>query len=657
MKKGVSMDLKIKTYEKFIKHRVSSKFIVGMIFCLVALLLITTSIMFKLSVKSNSALERELIYREYANQLIDSSDYLTDKAYYYVSTGEKKYYDDYFVELEQTNTMESAVEGLINLGITVEEQEIITATQELSEKLTLMEIEAFQLVDTGKGEEAQKLIFSEEYEEYVNKIHNNFDALKKGIEVRVAAEGDQVVFLNKITLWISVLVVIGTTIGIILLLSTLLRITKENDIDPLTGVLNRNKYKQRIISLIDKEPTKFGALLFCDIDNLKFINDCYGHNNGDKCIQATANVLREFSVYNSILVRPSGDEFIVYIHGFSSQEEMVSIINHNLEKAKNTFFKTSLNVNEKVRFSTGIAIYPTDTNNVEELIKYADYAMYKMKKNSKGEAGYYDGTSSDKELILAKNSGVLNEFLENEAVKFALQPIVDANTFDVYGYEVLMRPTIETLKSPMMLLELAKIESKLDKVERLTMKKVFELAEQNKEKLGNCKIFINSIADQVLSDKEFAEYVDRYPDILKNVVLEIIEQESVDYNILNRKTEMFKKEGALAAIDDFGSGYNNENSLLCNDYDIIKVDMNLIRNIDIDSRRQYIVNSLIVFSNTHNYKILAEGVETAGEARTLREMGMHYLQGYFIGKPSFEINGISQEAKNFLDEEKRNNKN
>ncbi len=76
--------------------------------------------------------------------------------------------------------------------------------------------------------------------------------------------------------------------------------------------------------------------------------------------------------------------------------------------------------------------------------------------------------------------------------------------------------------------------------------------------------------------------------------------------------------------------------------------MNLIRNIDTDKRREQIVKSIISFSNTHNYKILAEGVETENEVRKLRSLGIHYMQGYFFGKPEMEIKGISEEAIRFL---------
>ncbi len=646
------MNNKYKTNMVKVKeHKKDIKFLVIMIFCLILLLLATTTFMFQRAVNSNTVLEREMDFRNYGNQLVDASDLLTDKVYYYVTTGNKKYYDEYFYELEVAKNMDEAVEGLLSIGVTKEEQDIIESILVLSDKLTQLDMEAFELVENGKNEEAEALIFSKEHEDYVKQIHDNFQKVKDNIGQRVKNEGENVVLMTKATLTISTAVGIGTLITIILLVAKLWIIMKEADTDELTGLFNRNRYQERISNIIIEDPENYGALIYCDIDNLKFINDYYGHSDGDKYIQATANFLKGFGAHKSTIARLSGDEFIVYIHGFDNKDEMVSIINEQIGKSKNAFFVTSMREEEKIRFSTGVAIYPTDSNKIEELIKFADYTMYKMKKNSKGELAYYDSTTTDKTLILAKNNGTLNEFLDKEALNFALQPIIDAQTFEIYGYEALMRPTIEVIKSPVALLELAKLESKLDKIERLTMKKVFQTVDENIDKLKDCKIFINSIADQILTKEEFDVFAEQYPHVLKNIVLEITEQEAANNDILNRKINMFKSAGALAAIDDFGAGYSNENSLLSNDYDVIKVDMNLVRDIDTDSRRQYIVNSLIVFSNKNNYKILAEGVETPSEARMLRKLGIHYLQGYFIGRPDLEIKGISEQAKRFIEEE------
>ncbi len=648
----------MKKLKKIKEHNVDSKFLVVLVLIMVVILLISTALMFGQAVKVTDSLERERTYRQYANELIETTEYFTDRVYHYVATGDEKYYDDYFKELNEVQSRENAVNGLLQLGVTQEEQDLITKTFDISNQAAAMEIAAFELVKAGNKAEALNLIFSEEYENYKSQIHENYNALKLGIEERVNDDVQRVVVVTKRTFFVSAIVGFGTTTAIILLLFTLFRINKESNIDHLTGLQNRNRYKESIAELIDTEPKKLGALLFCDIDNLKFINDCYGHYSGDRYIQATANVLKDFGEYPSVIARPSGDEFIVYIHGFDSKEEIIEIVDEKMKKAKNSYFTTSLHIEEKVRFSTGIAIYPTDTENVDDLIKYADYTMYKMKKNSKGEVAYYDNSTIDKTLFLAKNSGFLDEFLEKELLDFAMQPMVDAKTFKVIGYEALMRPQSDIISTPYLLLELAKAESKLDKIERLVMKKAFEKINENKETLKNYKIFINSIANQSLTKEEFKIYVELYPDILRNIVIEVTEQVTCDYDMLQIKTNMFKSVGALLAIDDFGAGYSNENSLLTNDYDIIKVDMNIIRNIDTDVRRQQIVRSMIDFSDTNNYKILAEGVETESEVKILRELGIHYMQGFFFGKPDIEIKGISDGALKFLEEEKINkNKN
>ncbi len=631
------------------EHRIDTKFLVSLILFLVVLLFLSTTFIFTQTLNTNSTVEREKNYRDFANQLIQTSDYVTNRVYFYVATGDKKYYDEYTQKLEETRAKNVTTFTLLELAPTEEEKKMLRDSIEIVKKLSVIETEAFSLVEEGKVEEAQKLIFTNEYVEYKDQLHSYYAQIKAGISSRVEVESNRFMSLTKITYGISIIVVIGTAISIILLLLTLFRIKRESDIDPLTGLQNRNNYKQDIEALINNDKEKFGALIFCDIDNLKFINDCYGHSSGDRYIQATANIFKEFGEYKSVIARPSGDEFIVYIHGFDSKEEVVSIISDKLNKAKNSYFTTSLHIEEKVRFSTGIAMYPTDTNKVEELLKFADYAMYKIKKNSKGEVAYYDSTTLDKTLFLARNSGYLDEFLDKELLDFALQPMVDATTFEIIGYEALMRPQSDIISTPYLLLELAKAESKLDKIERLVMKKVFEKIRKNMDVLKDYKIFINSIADQVLTEEEFKVYKDQYSDILSNVVIEVTEQESVDYGILQIKSNMFKDAGALLAIDDFGSGYSNENSLLSIDYDIIKLDMNLIRNIDTDTRRQQIVKSLINFSDTHNYKILAEGVETENEVRELRNLGIHYMQGYYFGKPDIEIKGVSQTAIKFLE--------
>ncbi|MFV0518977.1 MAG: EAL domain-containing protein [Lachnospirales bacterium] len=637
------------------EHRISTKFLGTLIIILVFILVISASFMFKSIINENDSLAREKAYSKYSQQLIDASNYLTTNVYYYVVSGDEQYYNDYYTELNVTKSREDAVNNLLNLGVTDFEESTITGTLDLSNELAQIEINSFELMKNGKIDEARELIFSETYELYKNKINSNYANLQNGIDERTTKETQSILFITKLTFIVSIIACIGIAFATILLILTLYRIKRESDIDILTGLLNRNGYKEKINKLIDAEPDKYGALIFCDIDNLKFINECYGHNNGDRYIQSTASIFKEFSEYKSVIARPSGDEFHIYIHGFDTEDDLISAIDTKMKKLRNSYFVTTLHIEEKIRFSTGISIYLRDTTKLDELIKFSDYAMYKMKKNSKGEVAYYDKTTLDKTMFLARNSGCLDELLEKELLDFALQPIVYSDTFEIYGYEALMRPQLDIISSPFLLLELAKSESKLDKVERLVLKKMFSKINTNHNTLSNYKIFINSIADQVLSDTEFNDYIKTYPNVLESVVIEVTEQEYIDEKVLKNKTAKFKEFGALIALDDYGSGYSNDYSLLSGIYDIIKIDMNIIRNVDTDTKRQEIVKSIIKISEINGYKILAEGVETASEAIILRDFGVHYMQGYFFGKPNLEILGIEDKAKELREKLQINN--
>ncbi len=634
-------------------HRIDSKFLVVTIVGLILLLLISSTLLSAKIIKDEVEIRQERKRMDYVTELKDTSDFLTYKVQNYVVTGDKEYLDEYMYELEVNKTIEKDVDALYNLGITAYEQDKINESIDLSNDLAEIEMKAFELVEKGDLKGAQNLVYSYEYSSYKNEIYENYEILKTGIADRIEYQNEDILLVTRLAFFIAIFVGIGTAVATVLLLFTIYRIKRESDIDTLTGLQNRNRYTENIEKLIEKNPSKFGALIYCDIDNLKFINDCYGHTNGDRYIQATASVIKEFSKYDSVIARPSGDEFIAYIHGFESKEKIIEIINSKMNIMKNSYFVTTLHIEEKIRFSTGISIYPSDSESVDELIKFADYAMFKMKKNSKGEIAYYDKTTLNKTMFFARNSGVLDDFLEMELLDFALQPIVYADTFEIYGYEALMRPNLDLISSPFLLLELAKHDSKMDKLERLCLKKAIEKIEKNKETFKKYKMFINSIADQVLSDKIFEECVGSHSDVLKNVVVEITEQQYVDEEVVKTKIDKFKEYGALIALDDYGSGYSNEYSLLSGMYDIIKIDRSIIKDVDTDLKRQEIVKSLIRVSKINGYKVLAEGIETEEEVSTLQSLGVNFMQGYFFGKAELEVQGIQQRAIDYLEKNKK----
>lgn len=583
-------------------------------------------------------------YRDLTGKIMMYADYLADQTSKYVISEDSMYYDNYMDKAYGDYSVVNSVEQLFEMDVKGEDVEVLNQFLEYANSILAIEEKALELGQKGDFEEAYALVYGEEYAEYNEGFFQCYNTIITRIEENIEAESKQTAFFAKITLIFAVIISFFAISAAVAITKNFKKLQDEIGKDKITGLLNRDVYRESIDKLIKTAPDKHGALIFCDIDNLKFINECYGHDDGDKYIHDVANALRVFEKYPSVLARPSGDEFVVYIHGFNSEEELKAVVNAEFDVISKAHFTTSLNVEEKVRFSKGIALYPTDSDEVEKLLMYSDYTMNKIKKTTKGGFGYYDKSTFDKSTFLLTNKGYLDEFLEKELIDFAMQPIVDAETFEIYGYEALMRPQTEIINTPFLILQLAKDESKLDRVEKLVMRKVLEKINDNRESLQNTKVFVNSIADQILSHDEWDACLGEYSHLMSNVVVEVTEQEYISEDMLKVKTETIRNLGSDIALDDYGAGYSNEFTLLSGLYDIVKIDMKLVRDVDTDIKRQEILKSILNVAKYNNYKVLAEGVETESEVRILKKLGVHYFQGYYFGKPSLEVLPLSSDV-------------
>lgn len=203
---------------------------------------------------------------------------------------------------------------------------------------------------------------------------------------------------------------------------------------------------------------------------------------------------------------------------------------------------------------------------------------------------------------------------------------------------MLMRPVLPFFSSVSEVIRTAKYQNKMGEIEKLTWYASLLTATQkfSEENIGkNVKVFINSISDQILKADDISYITEKYGDFLHRVVLEFTEDTRADIEYSNQKRDIVKKWKGMLAIDDFGSGYNNENNLIDNLPNIIKLDMLLVRNIDNDENRRSLVQNIIHFAKDRKILILGEGVETQGEMETLVNMGVDLMQGYYFGRPQF----------------------
>lgn len=157
----------------------------------------------------------------------------------------------------------------------------------------------------------------------------------------------------------------------------------ERDHDVLTQLLNRKAFVEKAEKLIDNKPNKIGGLIFCDLDNLKRVNDTYGHNYGDKYIKAAADLFNIFSLYDGLVARISGDEFAIFIYGYDDENQIHQIIDYVFKQTENSAIDLPDGNRQKISASKGISWYPKNSKSIIELIKYADFAMYQVKKSTK----------------------------------------------------------------------------------------------------------------------------------------------------------------------------------------------------------------------------------------------------------------------------------
>ena len=426
-----------------------------------------------------------------------------------------------------------------------------------------------------------------------------------------------------------------------------LRIEHECDYDTLTDLYNRRAF-HRICAEFFCSPEKLGhaALLMFDLDNLKQINDTFGHDWGDEYIRRTGECFAKNAPARTVCARISGDEFNALFYGYNDQDTLRADIRALKAALEHSVVHLPSGRELRVSVSGGIAWYPESSTNLITLRKYADFAMYQVKHSRKGELLEFDPEVYRTSLQERRCHEEFRRLINEELVTYHFQPIIDAKDGSVFAYEALMRVDLPTLHSPADVLRLAREENCLHEVERITFfcaSSAYQALENAGKVVPSALLFINSIASQYLTPDELSEYSARYASILPRIVIEITEEECLDPKALRIKQTIRGSSGAFA-LDDYGSGYSNERSLLELSPNYIKIDLSIIRSIDTDANKRQIVSNTVSYAHQRGMKVVAEGLETADEVRTVLSLGVDLLQGFFLAMPQVEPGGASEES-------------
>jgi diguanylate cyclase (GGDEF)-like protein len=413
--------------------------------------------------------------------------------------------------------------------------------------------------------------------------------------------------------------------------------------DPLTLLYNQRVFWELLQYEVERAKRydyKF-AVLVVDLDNFKFINDTYGHAFGDVFLQSVARTLEKEKRKGDILARYGGDEFTLILpmcdlpQAYSVAERIRSAINNLKVEAPD---RKQVNLT----CSVGVAIFPDHAENAQDLFILADTLMYRAKevgKNAVVVATTEDLVSAqkkEKEMVF-----ILKDALENKKIVPYFQPIYDLRSGKIFACELLARLVVDGEVLPAgKFIPTAEKLGLITEIDYLTIEKALALA---KEKAYQGYLFIN-LSPKALIVRQF---IDRVLKLVRdsdfppeNIVFELTEREAVkNISLLQDFLKLLQLSGFKFCIDDFGSGFSSFQYIKHFLVNFVKLEGEFVVGLSqrslVDSA---IVESALSLCQRLNIRVIAEYVENEEILIILRNLGVPFGQGYFLGKPSPDLN-------------------
>ena len=538
------------------------------------------------------------------------------------------------------------IEQIHDSVISTDLEGIVTSWNTGSE--LLLEYKADEMI----GKHIKKIYLEEDYEA----IKNNIDSLmKKGeyhTNVRLIKKSKTVIFAD---LSLSLLKdEKGKSIGIIGYAQDITERKKTEDKlleqknilnhqahhDALTKLPNRILFNDRLeqgIKKAKRNKTNL-ALLFIDLDHFKQINDTLGHEIGDRVLKVVTHCLKKMIRKVDTLARLGGDEFTIIMEDLVKAEDASLLAEKILEALTEPMHVDGHTL--YVSGSIGISLYPQDGEDVHNLLKYADTAMYKAKDEGRNNFQFYSSEMTALALERVAMEASLRQALKNEEFVVYYQPQVDASIEKLIGVEALVRwqhPFLG-LVSPMNFIHLAEETGLIVEIDQLVMKVAMQqVSTWYKEGLKPGVLSLNLAVKQLERDdflqtlQNSMETSDFKPEWLELEITEGQMMQKPEEAIV--KLKQINDLGIGLVIDDFGTGYSSLSYLKRLPINKLKIDQSFVRDIPNDEEDVAIVKAIIALAKSLNLDLLGEGVETDAQKEFLLANGCKNIQGYYYARP------------------------
>ncbi|MGA9046161.1 EAL domain-containing protein [Sulfuricurvum sp.] len=407
--------------------------------------------------------------------------------------------------------------------------------------------------------------------------------------------------------------------------------------DPLTMLPNRAKLKLQLESRFEHSVSTPFALMFLDLDNFKNINDTMGHKIGDSILIEVSDRLRESVGKYDFCARFGGDEFVILLQDADSQS--VSAMAERLIQT----FKEPFRINKMDFFlssSIGIVLYPLDASSAEDLIKHADTAMYEAKNKGKNQFVYYH-TSMQRALHdFLYIESLIRDGLSHNLFELYFQPLIDAKTLRLEGYEALLRlPHPEAgFVAPDIFISVAETNGDILLIGKEVLIQACDFIDTARTLRDEPFFVAVNISAKQLHQEAFAQellsYLDQRsipPSYLKVELTESAVMENIE--IAGRQLRQLKAGGIRISLDDFGTGYSSFAYLAQLPIDTLKIDKSFILPLFEGNSNRHIVEAISNLAHVLGMNVTAEGVEESSHYDFLIENQIDTLQGYHLCRP------------------------
>lgn len=429
-----------------------------------------------------------------------------------------------------------------------------------------------------------------------------------------------------------------TIVSVMIISNGLSKADKRAVTDYLTGLRNR----RGLVTLIDKsiKDKKSFSVVYFELENFRTINDNLGHKYGDVALKTVASKLSEFENEDNVYVsRIGGAEFAAVVFGSidpkNFAEKVIEKIGTNVTSTNDMDIRLSLSV------YSGICSYPGDANNADDILKYADIAVYNARTaRSKNRICFFDKEMKEKLFRQIELERIVRDSLTNDYFYLVYQPQYDINNKKLRGFETLLRLKTPdgTSVSPGEFIPVVEKSELIMKVDSYVIRRALKEAKSMVDAAGSSIVISINVSAKNISSHGFVSEIREGleesgfpPQCLEIEITEYSFAED-DITTTENLTEL-RSLGVQIALDDFGTGYTSLSQVMRLPVNLLKIDKSLIDDIEHNQVNRDFVDAIIYMGHLMNCDVISEGVESDKQLGLLKDHECDYVQGFVWGKP------------------------